>query len=402
VSINPRIENLGVAAPPMVAALQRRALQVGAVFAVVSVIGFFLEPRQAMHSYLLAFMLALGFTLGAMSLLMVWHLTGGDWGVPIRRILEAAMSTLPMMAAAFVPIVVSAYLHMNYPWADPEELKHSEHIAHQARQYLNPNLFLVRGVLYFIVWGMLAYGLLKWSKQQDRPPERAFGTRLRALSAAGIIMYGWTLTFAVVDWVMSLNPEFTSTIYGLIFMVGQALIALCLAVIVVNWLKPHEPISQVLQPKAVLDYGKLLLTFIMLWAYFSFSQWLIIWSGNLPEEIHWFLDRLRGDWGVLGLVLIVGHFVVPFALLLSRPFKQDTRKLMRLALWLTFMRYLDLFWNIEPNFHKASFHYSWLDAVLPIAMVALWAAYFLRNLSGRPLVALYDPHVQTVLSKQHE
>jgi len=401
VNINPRIENLGIAAPPMVAALQRRALQVGVVFGVVSVIGFFIEPRQAMHSYLLAFMLALGFTLGAMSLLMVWHLTGGDWGVPIRRILEAAMSTLPMMAAAFVPLVVSAYLHMNYPWADPEELKHSEHIAHQARQYLNPNLFLVRGVLYFVVWGLLVYGLLKWSKQQDQPPERAFGTRLRALSGAGIIMYGWTLTFAVVDWVMSLDPEFTSTIYGLIFMVGQALIALCLAVIVVNWLKQHEPIAQVLQPKAVLDYGKLLLTFVMLWAYFSFSQWLIIWSGNLPEEIHWFLDRLRGDWGLLGLVLIVGHFAIPFALLLSRPFKQDSGKLMRLALWLIAMRYLDLFWNIEPNFHKASFHYSWLDAVLPIAMVALWVAYFLRNLSRRPLVALYDPHVQGVLSKQY-
>jgi len=224
---------------------------------------------------------------------------------------------------------------------------------------------------------------------------------LRALSGAGIIMYGWTLTFAVVDWVMSLDPEFNSTIYGLIFMVGQALIALCLAVIVVNWLKQHEPIAQVLQPKAVLDYGKLLLTFVMLWAYFSFSQWLIIWSGNLPEEIHWFLDRLRGDWGLLGLVLIVGHFAIPFALLLSRPFKQDSGKLMRLALWLIAMRYLDLFWNIEPNFHKASFHYSWLDAVLPIAMVALWVAYFLRNLSRRPLVALYDPHVQGVLSKQY-
>jgi hypothetical protein len=402
VSGNPRIEKLDVAPPAFVSSLQRRAMMVGVVFAVISVIGFAIEPRQAMHSYLLAFMLALGFTLGALSLLMVWHLTGGDWGVPIRRILEAAMSTLPMMAAAFIPVVVSAYLHMNYPWADPEELKHSEHIAHQARQYLNPNLFLVRGVLYFLAWGLLVYGLRKWSKEQDSPPERAFVRRLRGLSAAGIIIYGWTLTFAVIDWVMSLNPEFTSTIYGLIFMVGQALIALCLAVIMVDRLKQHEPISQVLQPKAVLDYGKLMLTFVMLWAYFSFSQWLIIWSGNLPEEIHWFIDRLHGDWGVLGLVLIVGHFAVPFALLLSRSFKQDSRKLMRLALWLIFMRYLDLFWNIEPNFHKASFHYSWLDAVMPIAMVALWLAYFFRNLKLRPLVALYDPHLQEILSRQHE
>jgi uncharacterized membrane protein YpjA len=157
----------------------------------------------------------------------------------------------------------------------------------------------------------------------------------------------------------------------------------------------------VLQSHFFLDYGKLILTFVMLWAYFSFSQWLIIWSGNLPEEIQWFLDRLHGDWGVLGLSLIVGHFAIPFALLLSRSFKQDLSKLMRLALWLIFMRYVDLFWNIEPNFHKASFHYSWLDAVIPIAMVGLWLAYFLRNLRRRPLVALHDPHLQAVLSKQH-
>ena len=400
-STNSRIDNLDFAPPPFLGTLQRRALLVGAVFAIASVAGFMVEPRQAMHSYLLAFMTGLGFTLGAMSLLMVWHLAGGEWGVGIRRILEAAMATLPLMAVAFIPIVLSAYLRMSYPWTDPEQLKHSEHIAHQAHQYLNPNLFLFRGVLYFIAWGLLAYALQRWSDLQDQPPDRAFGPRLRALSAAGIIVYGWTLTFAVVDWVMSLNPEFTSTIYGLIFMVGQALIALCLAVIVAHKLKELEPMSQVLRSRDFADYGKLMLTFVMLWAYFSFSQWLIIWSGNLPEEIHWFLDRLHGNWGVLGFLLIIGHFAIPFALLLSRSLKQDSRKLAGLAVWLILMRYFDLFWNIEPNFHKANFHYSWLDAVIPIAMVGLWLAYFFRNLKRRPLVALHDPHLRELLSKQH-
>ena len=231
---NARIENREFAAPAIVAVLQRRALLVGVVFAVAAVIGFIVEPQQAMHSYLLAFMFCLGPTLGAMSLLMIWHLTGGDWGVGVRRIWEAAVGTLPMMAAAFVPIVLGAYRHMNYPWANPEELKRSEHLAHQAARYLNPNLFLARGILFFLAWGVMAYFLLTWSEAQDHPPKHAPDKRFQALSAVGIIVFGWTMTFAVVDWVMSLAPEFTSTIYGLIFMVGQALLALCLAVIVAH------------------------------------------------------------------------------------------------------------------------------------------------------------------------
>jgi hypothetical protein len=396
------IANRDFAAPPIVARLQQRALLVGAVFLVGTIIGFVVEPRQAMHSYLLAFMFCLGPTLGAMALLMVWHLTGGEWGIGIRRIFEAAMATLPMLAAAFIPIVIGTYLHLNYPWADPEEVKHSEHMAHQASQYLNANLFLFRGILYFIAWGFMIYVLLKWSEAQDRGPEPALNVRFRALSGAGIIVYGWTLTFAVIDWVMSLTPEFTSTIYGLIFMVGQALLALCLAVIVAHLLKETGRMPAVLRSRDFLDYGKLMLTFVMLWAYFSFSQWLIVWSGNLPEEIHWFQDRIKGEWGILGLGLIVGHFAIPFALLLSRGLKQDSRKLMWIAVWLIVMRYKDLYWNIEPNFHRAEVHYSWLDAVIPIAMFALWLAYFFRNLRRRPLVALHDPHLTKLLAKQHE
>jgi len=401
-STHSRIDNLNLAAPPIAAVMQRRALLVGGVLTVVSVIGFVIEPQQAFHSYLLAFMFCLGLTLGPMSMLMVWHLTGGDWGIPVRRIFEAAMSTLPMMAAAFIPVVLSAYLHLNYPWANPEEVRHSEHLANQAAKYLNANLFLERGILYFIAWGALIYFLRKWSEDQDRPPEKALDVRFRRVSAPGIIIYAWMLTFASIDWVMSLTPEFTSTIYALIFMVGQGLLGMCLAVIVTNLLRQDEPVRDLLTSKNTLDYGKLLLTFVMLWAYFSFSQWLIVWSGNLPEEIHWFRDRIDGDWGRLSLFLIFGHFAVPFALLLSRSFKQSPGKLAYLAGWLVLMRYLDLHWNIEPNFHREHFHYSWLDAVIPLAMLGLWLAYFFRNLRRRPMIALYDPHVRVVLAKQHE
>lgn len=399
-SSNSPIGAMEFAAPPVVPRWRRRALLVGAVFGIATIVGFIIEPAQAMHSYLLAFMFCLGLCLGSMGLLMVWHLTGGDWGVMIRRILEAAMSTLPMMAAAFIPVVVSAYLHM-YPWANPEELAHSERLQHQAHLYLSPNLFLLRGIVYFVAWGFLVYYLLYWSRAQDEPPERAFGVRFRAISGAGIIVYAWTLTFAVIDWVMSLTPEFTSSIYGFIFLVGQALIALCLAVIVARMLQDHTPMSEVLEPRYFHDYGNLMLTFVMLWAYFNFSQWLIIWSGNLSEEIHWFQDRIHGGWDLVSGALIFGHFVIPFTILLFRAIKRDSGSLVWLAAWLILMRYLDLYWNVEPNFHRHNLHYSWLDAVIPIAMFALWLNYFLWNLGRRPLVALYDPHLAKALAK-HE
>jgi hypothetical protein len=171
---------------------------------------------------------------------------------------------------------------------------------------------------------------------------------------------------------------------------------------VAHILRQYEPLSELLLPRNFHDYGKLMLTFVMLWAYFNFSQWLIVWSGNLPEEIHWYQDRIHGDWGMVGVLLFFGHFAAPFALLLSRGLKQDSRRLTWIAAWLILMRYLDLFWNIEPSFHKEHFHYSWLDAAIPIAMFALWLAYFLSNLRKRPLVAVYDPHLRAALAKQHE
>jgi len=402
VSTRERITNLGIAAPPITAAWQRRALLIGGIFLIGAIIGFIIEPRQALHSWLIGFMFILGPCLGSMAMLMVWHLTGGDWGVPIRRIFEAAMGTLPLIAGAFIPVLISAYLHLNYPWSNPEEIAHSEHLRRQAAQYLSPNLFLIRAILYFIAWALMIYMLRAWSQVQDSPPDRTLGNRFRALSGAGLVVYGWTLTFATVDWVMSLDPEFTSTIYGLIFMVGQGLFAMCLAVIMAHLLQDRPPLLEVLRSDNILDYGKLMLTFVMLWAYFSFSQWLIIWSGNLPEEIHWYIDRIHGEWGVIGFILIVGHFAFPFALLLSRSLKRRTQTLLPIAVWLIVMRYIDLYWNIEPNFSKEHFHYSWLDAVIPIALFGLWFAYFLFNLRQRPLVVVHDPHFVAALEKHHE
>jgi len=392
VSAHDRLSAADFAPPAVLGAWRMRALIVGGVFGLASIIGFFVEPAQAMHSYLIAFMLVLGLSLGSMAWLMVWHLTGGSWGVPIRRILEAAIACLPMLIVAWIPIAIG--VHTNYEWSHPGK--------HEYSSWLTTGGFVLRGIGYFIVWSVLAWFLLRWSHEQDNPPEKAFGPQFRAVSGLGLVIYAWTLTFAVVDWVMSLTPGWISTIYGLIFMVGQALIAMCFVVIVAHWLRAYQPIGGLVRPHDFHNYGKLMLTFVMLWAYFNFSQWLIIWGGNIPDETTWFMDRIQGDWGYIAFALIIGQFALPFCLLLSRPLKRDSGRLFWVAAWLVLMRWLDMYWNVEPSFSRQRLHFSWLDAVVPIALFGLWVAFFFWNLARQPMLALYDPHVPVFLEAKHD
>lgn len=387
------------APPSILSSWRTRALLFGVVFGIAAVIGFILEPEQALHAYLSSYLLISGLTLGSMAWLMVWHLTGGSWGVPIRRILEAAMCTLPVVIVGWIPLAVS--VHTLYAWSNPQGHAHEIQV-HQPMQWLNVPAWLFRGVIYLAVWSVLAWLLMQISREQDRPPERSFGGRLRGLSGAGIVIYAWTVTFSVVDLVMSLTPQFASTIYGFIFLVGQGLVAMSMVVIVSHWLRAYEPIRDVIRPHNFHDYGKLMFTFIMLWAYFSFSQWLITWSGNLPDETHWFIDRIRGGWGYVAFIIILGHFAIPFCILLSRALKRNSAKLFWVAVWMVMIRYVDLYWNVEPAYHTASFHISWLDAVMPIALVALWLAYFFWQLGRRPMLAQFDPHVPAYLEAAHE
>jgi hypothetical protein len=209
------------------------------------------------------------------------------------------------------------------------------------------------------------------------------------------------MSFAAIDWVMSLDAAWVSTIYPMIFLVGQSLAALCFLVVVEKILARYQPMSELLKPNEVHDHGKLILTFIMLWAYFSFSQLLIMWAGNLPEEIKWYVRRFSGGWGWCGLFLVLFHFAVPFALLLSRNFKRDVGSLVWLAVWLMFMRAVDLFWFIEPSL-QAQLHVTIWHIVVPVAMGAFWLAYYFRNLRGRPLLPVYDPQSREVMEAAHE
>jgi hypothetical protein len=393
------VNNLDLLAPHVVKILQQRALVVGIVFAFLAALGSVLQPEQFFSAYLLGYMTWLGVSLGSMALLMLVHLTGGDWGQAVRRIFEAATRTLPLMILLFVP-VIAGMRHL-YTWMRPVDIASDKHLQEITRTYLTQGGFIGRTVLYFAVWLILATCLSRWSAQQDCPPVRDTSSRFRALSAPGLVLYGFTLAFASIDWIMSLNPHWISTIYGLIFLAGQCLSSICFVVVVAAILHPYKPMSEYLMPGQVQDYGKLMLTFVMLWAYFAFSQWLIIWAGNLPDEISWFTRRLHGGWQYTGLVLAVFHFAVPFLFLLSRRFKRRIQDLVWLAAFLMFMRFVDLFWYIEPTFDQ-KFHVSWLDIVVPAAIGGFWLALFCRNLRGRPLLPLFDPHTRPLLEPAHE
>jgi len=397
------MRNVDLMTPPVVKTIQQRSLIVGVVFAVIAALGAWLRPEEFFRAYLLAFMAWLGVTLGSMAILMLRHLTKGAWGMVIRRILGAAMRCVPLMVALFIPLLFG--IRRLYIWARPLDAvadKHlREHLEEITRTYLTVNGFIIRAAIYFAIWWALSFFLTKWSAEQDHPPMRDNSARFKALSGPGLILYGFTITFAAIDWIMSIDPSWISTIFGLSFLIGQVLSALCFAVVVERILFRYKPMSELLKPDQVHDHGNFMLAFIMVWAYFAFSQWLIIWAGNLPEEITWYMRRLHGGWGYVGLFLVLFHFAVPFVMLISRPFKRDITRLVWLAAWLLLMRYVDLFWIIEPNF-STTFNLTWLDVVVPIAMGGLWLAYFFRNLSTMPLVPAYDVYAVEVLEGAHE
>jgi hypothetical protein len=376
---------------------------VGLIFGVIAALGAWFRPDQFFRAYLLAFMAWLGVSVGSMAILMLRHLTKGGWGMVIRRILGAAMRCLPLMTLLFVPILFG--MPKLYIWARPldsiQDTHLRQHLEEITKTYLSVHGFIFRAAIYFAIWNVLSLLLTRWSAQQDHPPMRDNSSRFKALSGPGLILYAFSITFAVIDWIMSIDPTWISTIFGLSFLIGQVLAGLCFAVVVERILFCYKPMSRLLKPVYVHDHGKFILTFIMMWAYFAFSQWLIIWAGNLPEEITWYMRRLNGGWGHVGLFLVLFHFAVPFVLLLSRPFKRDITLLVWLAVWLLLMRYVDLFWIIEPGF-STTFNVTWLDIVVPIAMGGLYLAYFFRNLSSRPLVPAYDFYATEVLEPVHD
>jgi len=379
---------------PELARYQRQLLTAGAAGALVSLAGLFMNPTQFMQSYLMGYMLVLGIALGCLALGMVHQLSGGAWGVVIRRPIGAASRTLPLLTLLFVPIVFG--LHRLYIWTDAAVVAHDEVLQHKAL-YLNVPFFLARAAIYFAVWNLLTFFLNRWSLEQDRTADPRMARRMQRLSAIGLLGYGLTITFASFDWLMSLEPHWFSTIFGVLVMGGQGLAALAFLIIVLAWLSRRAPLDAIVVPGHFHDLANLMLAFVMLWAYFSFSQYLIIWAGNLPHEIGWYQHRLTNDWRFIGMALIVFHFAVPFVLLLSRTIKRQSGLIVIVAAGILVVRVVDLFWLIAPDFHPQGIFVSWLDVVLPLSLFAIWAGAFVWQLRGRAILPVHDPQFDEAL-----
>jgi len=380
-------------APTAAGRVQQRALIVGVIGLIMCAVGAVFHPAQFLQSYLFAYMFTLGLALGSMAILMLQYLTSGDWGVVIRRTLEAAMRTLPWLAAGFLPIALG--VRELYVWARPAQAQELDFRT----GYLNVPFFMVRAIIYFAVWLAMAHRLDRWSREEDRGAALGWLKRLRRLSGPGLVIYGVTITFAAFDWLMSLNPEWFSTIFGLLIIGGQALSATAFAILVAALLSTREPMAGVFQPRHFHDLGKVMLAFVMVWAYLAFSQLLIIWAGNLPREITFYLPRLQSSWRWIGVLLIVLHFALPFALLLSRDLKRRAGLLAALAGLVIVMRVIDLFWLVAPEFRRQGLMVSWFDPVTVIGICGVWLALFIRELKARPMLPLRDPHLADALSE---
>lgn len=378
--------------------MQRMALVAGVIGLVLCAVGALLNPTQFFQSYLFAYLFWLGLALGSLGFAMLQHLTGGGWGLVTRRLFESGALTIPLMALLFVPLLPG--IPTLYEWARPDVVN-NDPLLQQKQPYLNVGFFVVRAVIYFAAWIALALVLNRWSLRQDRQADPWLLRRLRLLSAWGLIIYFLTMTFASFDWAMSLEPHWYSTIYGAIVVMGQALTTLAFMIIMARLLAGREPLAGVIRQQHFHDLGNLLLAFVMLWTYMSFSQFLIIWSGNIPEEVTWYLHRMAGGWQWIAALLLLFHFFVPFGLLLLRSTKLNTGRLAALAGGLLVVHLLAVFWLVMPAFHHEGVHVHWLDVATVVGLGGLWIAAFVWVLSRRPLLAAHDPRLATLHAHQH-
>ena len=388
----------GYTPPADITRTRNVAFAVGLLFTLALILGAVLSPGHFFHGYLVGFVFWTGITVGSLALLMLQHLTGGAWGLVIRRVLEASTRTFPLLLLLFIPVAIG--LKHIYPWTDAAVMN-STPALQKKTSFLNPSFFILRAFVYFAIWSALAMALNWLSLQQDRAASREVRKRMQMISGPGLVVTIICITFAAIDWVMSLDPSWYSTIYGLIFVASWALSALAFTILIMNWLSAREPMNAVVQPRHSHDWGNLTLTLVMLWTYFAFSQYLLIWSGNLPEETTWYVARKHGGWGAIALAVVIFQFAFPFLMLLSRATKKNAQRLAMLAALILVMRIIDVIWLIEPTYSRGDFVFNWMDYVAPIAIGGLWLGTFTWQLQKRPLLPINDPQLEQAVAVVH-
>jgi hypothetical protein len=373
---------------------QRRSLLAGIAGALLSAAWFLTDRDQFLRSYLFAYVYWTGMGLGCLGILLLHHTVGGKWGMVIRRLCEAGARTLPYMAILIIPLLLA--VPILYVWDQPGAMQDTNIRSKAA--YLNFPFFIVRTIFYFAIWTLYAHLLSKWSRQQDQTTDARLIERLidkmRALSAPGLVVFTVTTTFAFVDWIMSLEPRWFSTIYGAMFLMGEVLEAFAFVIALLIVLSRLEPLREYVTPQHFHDLGNMMFTFTILWAYTAFSQYLIIWAGNLPDEIPWYVKRLNQGWGGVALFVVLFHFCLPFLLLLQRNIKRNADRLFKVSLMMIVVRLVDVYWVVEPSFYGNHIRIHWTDFITPIAVGGLWLALFFWQLRAMPLTPLNDPRLK--------
>src|SRR5271168_766144 len=425
----PRLLPASLAAPEIVSAWRTRALVVCAVATLISLLAFPWSHEGRNHilrAYLLGYMICFSFAGGGLAMLMLQYVSGGKWGLLLRRPLEAMSRTIWLVGLMFVPIIFlwkHLYQWAAYPTAGAvaEALSNHAVTLEQAltlnakRAMLNPTAVIVQTVGIFAILWLFQYLLNKWSLERDADPARGtepsfdrWRIKFENLSGIGIVIYSILLTDGAIVWIKSLDVTWYSSIWGLQFIVGQGYAVLALGILTVILLSRFEPMKTMLRATEQHDLGKLAFAFVMLNIYLNFAEFLIIWSGNIPDEIPWYLNRIHGGWWYICSADFICHWLIPFCLLLSRDLKRNNQKMIWLTCFMIFARCLDMFWLIEPNFADAAGNLHIVGNIgilayitVPVAVISLWSWFYMRELQARPLINVNDPHVEEMLEPEH-
>lgn len=382
---------------PKAASVERIAGVIGGLGALLCVAGFFYNRAEFFQSYLFAFLYWGGFTIGGLGILVLNNTVGGRWGVTARRYLEAAMRTLPFLAVMFLILLIG--LKDLYPWTHIDTVSNpiSQAILRHKAPYLNVPFFIVRSIIYFAVWSFWGYRVYKMADKQDQTGDPTLRERMRAFSAPGCVVVTFTATFAYIDWLLSADAQFFSTIYGAMLLFGDVLQTFALVITVLILTSKGDRFGGRINSVILHDLGNMMFAFTIFWTYLSVSQLIIVWPANLPQELNWYLVRVRGGWTVLAALIAFVMFLIPFLGLLSQARKRDPNRLIRIAVWILCARVVDLFWIIEPTFRPNGFAIYWTDFAAFIGVGGIWVYLYLGQLRRRPLLPLRDARVMNPL-----
>jgi hypothetical protein len=381
-----------------IARAQKPALLIGLLGLAASGVGWVLNDQAFYRAWLPSYIFWFDIVAGCLAILMLQYVTGGEWGLMIRRPLGAAARTMIIMPVFFVPVAMSVVLGHGdvYPWADPAVMGHDAHL--QLKQaYLNPTAWIIRAAIYFAIWIGWAWRLRHLSLEFAKTRSPYTELSRRKWSAAGLLMIVLTLTFASIDWVMSLEPKWTSTMFGISFTIGAGLAAFAFVTFLLTQLAGTKALSEVVKPSHFRDLGNLMLAFVMLWAYTAFSQFLLIWYANLKEEIPYYLKRQHGTWGFIAAALVLFHFFLPFFMLLMRPIKDRPKTIAIVTVIIMVMRYVDIYWLVAPAYYGFEFQYPWMGLASLVGIGGIWLWVFIQQLKGQTIIPIHETWVEEAL-----